>query len=236
MSLKQDYFFLKSSLIQFFLHVLKNLREIKFQMFYFLGGGLLTHVFLHELFSWGKIRLDTKFHSPPYYRSKIILVIVPGEKQSQPSLPLDGFGLNLDRSWIGLWLEFDNNYIITCDNLLSLLLTSYLFWSPSTIFPNHCDKCVSIDIQNIPLAQLINNKPPLITSFESDKCKIIDNNQIIRIRCQISHFEESLNKNLLSLIISFVADQCQCIENNNLWLSSLIISFVADQCEWMYWQ
>ena len=36
----------------------------------------------------------------------VIVVIVTGGKQSQPSLPLDGFGLDLDRSW----LEFDNTY------------------------------------------------------------------------------------------------------------------------------
>ena len=65
-----------------------------------------------------------------------------------------------------------------------------------------------INYQNKPLAQLINNKPPLIISFEADKCKFIINIQIIKICCQISRFEESLNNNLLSLIISFEADQC----------------------------
>ena len=34
----------------------------------------------------------------------VIVVIVTEGKESQPSLPLDGFGLDLDRSW----LEFDN--------------------------------------------------------------------------------------------------------------------------------
>ena len=65
-----------------------------------------------------------------------------------------------------------------------------------------------INHQIIPLAQLINNKPPLIITFKADKCKFIDNNQIIKMHCQISRFEESLNKVLLSLIISFVADPC----------------------------
>ena len=32
----------------------------------------------------------------------IVIMIVTGGKQSQPSLPLCGFGLDLDRSWIGL--------------------------------------------------------------------------------------------------------------------------------------
>ena len=30
----------------------------------------------------------------------MIVVIITGGKQSQPSLPLDGFGLDLDRSWL----------------------------------------------------------------------------------------------------------------------------------------
>ena len=35
----------------------------------------------------------------------VIVVIVTGGKESQPSLPLDGFRFDLDR----LWLEFDKN-------------------------------------------------------------------------------------------------------------------------------
>ena len=34
---------------------------------------------------------------------RVIVVIFMGGNQSQPSLPLDGFGLDFDRSW----LEFD---------------------------------------------------------------------------------------------------------------------------------